>query len=126
MTHLISIDAGITTGIAVFDLNGELLNSESVDVKDLPRRLRSLFLTFEITHGVIETPVIVRGKLGDILTAVMEVIEESFSSVEPMRVEANWWKSHPLAMDSISGVDVHVRDAIRMGRVYLRRELRAL
>lgn len=119
---LLIVDLGVRSGVAVLSLQGDVLSHETVHVDDLEKRLLSLFRTFDVEHYVVERPVIYRGHLGEELARGLSIVE--MVSKEPFYIEANWWKSHPRArLDVPAGCTPHERDAIRMGWVYLRREL---
>lgn len=125
--RLLSVDLGVTTGLALFDTQGGYLWSGTETVDALEKKLKYLLEAFMVTHVVVERPVIIRGEIGDELQKALLIVERAITTPLPMYVEANWWKSHPLAKRDVPDKSsIHVRDAIRMGYVYLRRELHAL
>lgn len=119
---LLSVDLGVTTGLAVLSLDGEVLSHEAINVRQLQSRLLFLSETFVISHVVCERPIIMRGPLGEELAYGLSELEIVFEDPKPYYVEAHWWKSHPLAKQAEPKVGTaHERDAIRLGWVYLRR-----
>lgn len=119
---LLTCDLGVRSGLAVMSLDGNVLTYDTVYVESLYQRLVSLSHSYGITHFVVERPIIYRGHLGEELAVGMSTVE--MVNLKPFYIEANWWKSHPLARQKVPGdCTAHERDAIRMGWVYLRREV---
>lgn len=121
MSYFLSIDVGITNGLALFTMNGKLIHTWAVYVDDLEHFLSGSAVPLSLSRVVAERPIVYRGPLGEQMARALGIVDRFFDDV--YWVEASWWKSHPLAGIRDTGVSIHERDAIALGRVFYRREL---
>ena len=121
---LLVLDVGITTGYAVFFLDGRLhargwikpltyMGAQNLLLKTMPSII------------VVEFPVIVRGKLGTELEKVCQAVREVFNR-QIREVTPSEWKQTPYAKTPCPrGASTHERDAIRIGRYFLGEQLKS-
>lgn len=120
MKKLLALDLGITTGYAVFKMDGSEDPVEYGEIleHDLGDRLRQIMLGHLISYSVCEDPVIVRGGLGDRLAALLAVVN-IVCTRQVKHIGPAQWKQTPFSRTPCPrGTSTHVKDAIRLGRWY--------
>jgi hypothetical protein len=113
---LLAIDPGITTGVALLDYDGSILESYEV-TGDEAQAVVDL-IAKEVHQAVVieKGPPLVR------INAFLEELDRLLHLTFP---DAAWmypgeWKGTPRSMVEVTGVpSKHARDAVRMGREYL-------
>lgn len=120
---IVAIDPGLTTGYAVVDELGNLIETGNL----LPEDLEESILTEPRYHqdgviAVIEyTPIPTYSKMNRLLREVAETIDNLFPNA--IKITPGVWKSSPLAKHfpwpGSSGATPHQKDAYRLGMYYL-------
>lgn len=112
---LLAIDPGITTGVALLDYDGSVIESYEVNGDE------AYAIVALIAEETSNEVVIERGPAARSNTFLDE-LDGWLRAVYP---DARWmypgeWKGTPRAMQDVSGVlSHHAKDAVRMGREYL-------
>ena len=118
--RLLSLDLGLTTGWALLDEDGVVLNCGDVEQERYKEWLKGFIYEWEPDASVVEKPVIIRGPLGDQLA---EIIQDTLlEALHPIHfVTPAEWKQHPIAKAKVPRkVSAHTKDAIRMGIWWLK------
>lgn len=114
--RFLSLDLGITTGYAIYNLWGpELVEYGDIGEEEFPDALKTLIHGHTFSYSVAERPVIFRGELGDRLQAVVScataLLYPELLLVDPAR-----WKPTPYGKVEVpKGISQHSKDAIRLG-----------
>lgn len=125
---LLTLDLGLTTGYAVLDEEGKILDHGEFDWLAFTARVVDLIAEYNPPVVLAETPVIIRGPLGDKLDWVVtqtRLVVPDVIEIHPARWKNSWWGDcptpHPKNKKSLS---THQKDALRMGWWYLEVELK--
>lgn len=115
---VLSIDPGITTGYALLDEEGNVLNVGEASQLNLKESL-SKFLGIEDLEVVVESiPIPTRSKMNERLLLILSIINGLFS--EQTKISPGTWKPTPVAFHPCPpGVSKHCKDAIRLGVYYI-------
>jgi hypothetical protein len=114
--RFLSLDLGITTGYAVYDLYGPVLvDYGDIEEEEFSGTLQRLVRAHTPSYSVAERPVIFRGELGDRLQKIINgttfCLYPELLLVDPAR-----WKPTPYGKAEVpKGISQHARDAIRLG-----------
>lgn len=115
MERYISLDLGLTTGYAVFDIEDNLVEWGDFAEDDYGHQLQTLVHKHTPSYSVAERPVIFRGELGDRLTEIT-LATGAILGTQVKWVTASAWKPTPFSrVECPEGCSVHARDAIRLG-----------
>jgi hypothetical protein len=112
---LLAIDPGITTGVAVLDHDGSII--ETYEVKGDEAYAVAAIIAEETSHDVV----IERGP-GSRNNPFLDELDGWLRALFP---DAYWmypgeWKGTPRSMQEVNGVlSNHAKDAVRMGREFL-------
>ena len=116
MPKILSLDLGITTGYAVYHRPGPvLLACGDIPEESFDLDLKALVREHTPSEVVAESPVIVRGELGNRLQTI---VTHAHVILHPhvLFVDAARWKPTPFAKaECPKGLSQHARDAIRLG-----------
>lgn len=123
--RLLSLDLGVTTGYAVHKLDGTLLGWGSFDAANACEMMKDLLhMHGLISYTVAEPPVLMRGPYADVLAYVVArariTYDRQITWVNPAQ-----WKQTPVGRSKLPPElsprpDQHARDAIRIGRWWLK------
>jgi len=112
---LLAIDPGITTGVALLDYDGTVIESYEVNGDE------AYAIVALIAEEVSNEVVIERGPAAR-SNVFLDELDGWLRAVYP---DAHWmtpgeWKGTPRSMQEVNGVPSHhARDAVRMGREFL-------
>ena len=124
-SQLLTLDLGLTTGYAVLNNNGKVIFKGKYDWRDQERSLKLLLSAYTPTHVLAETPVIIRGPLGEkldhVVSQVRLIVGSDLIEIDPARWKNSWWGGVRFPGRKMSR---HVQDAIRMGWWFLEVELK--
>lgn len=121
---ILSIDPGVTTGWAVLTGDGAVVESGNLKPEDVADGLAAILMRRAIQAVVVEKfPVGASGGLSDTLRDVVLLIDAVLlgARLRPERVTPGVWKTSSEPKVTAPGLTQHERDAIRMGRWFLRR-----
>lgn len=107
--------------------DGSLLNHGEFDWSEVTEVLWELFSEYIPRWVLAETPVIIRGPLGEKLTWVVSSTRHVFPEVieiDPARWKNSWWAQAEVPHPANRKLSRHQQDAIRMGWWYLDHELK--
>lgn len=115
---ILSLDPGITTGGAVFDLDGDLLYTFTLSAERILED-SALNLTPKVAEAVIEeTPVPTQSKMNKLLGQVLQKIDETFP--EAVKITPGEWKTSRFGKEKReTESSVHEQDAVRLGKYYI-------
>lgn len=119
--RLLSLDIGITTGYAVHNFEGELLEYGEITEHALKQEVARLRDQYKVSRSVAERPIIIRGRLGDRLAKLIFIVESELMRQVQMIDSAQWKPSPSKKHPTPQGTSTHVKDAIRIGHWYLGR-----
>jgi hypothetical protein len=125
---LLSLDPGLTTGWAILDEAGAIVATGTIDHHDVRIALIRILREQKLDHAVLETvPLEAPGHLADSLRHVLATLGGMLTTyqVEMTYILPGVWKTssvpQPEARWAGKRLSIHQRDAIRMGRYYLRK-----
>lgn len=125
---LLTLDLGLTTGFAVLEADGTILTHGTFDWSTLVANCVELLCVYSPRWVVAETPVIIRGPLGDKLTYVVSETRKAIPDlveIDPAQWKNSWWSDAPTPRPkNKKGISQHQKDALRMGWWYLDVELK--
>jgi hypothetical protein len=114
--RFLSLDLGITTGYAIYNLYGpELVEYGDIDEEVFPDTLQRMIRAHTFSYSVAERPVIFRGELGDRLQSIVSWTT-GYLYPELLFVDPARWKPTPYSRAEVpKGISQHSKDAIRLG-----------
>jgi hypothetical protein len=126
MRTVLSLDVGVTSGFAVLDaehtdipIAEQIVAHGAVTLRDLEFEIKRILTSYIPRWVVVESPIIIRGPLGDQLRSATAIVEETLRPTGWTYWTPSRWKPHPLAKTPLPwGLTPHERDAIRLGLVY--------
>lgn len=127
---VLSIDPGITTGIAVIETGGKVLFSSWIQgvepgKDDFHLHLAKIDTDFRCTDVVIERGPDLERNASDFLNRQDAVLRQLFPSATWWT--PNEWKPTPRGKAMLPhGITIHERDAIRMGLEFVHRGTRSM
>lgn len=122
MTRLLTLDLGLTTGWACVDEHTSTLGIGQIPYQDAEAFV-NLLSRYKPDHVLAETPVIIRGPLGEKLTSVITSVRALIPGVveiDPAQWKNSWWGD----AKAPRGSSQHEKDALRMAYWYLETQLK--
>ena len=81
-------------------------------------QLSALLKTYDPKHVVVEEPILIHGPLGATLRNVSEEFRRQVRRA--VYVRPSEWKPHPMSKEPLKVKSPHERDAIRIGRWFVK------
>ena len=123
--RIIALDPGVSTGLAVLEYTGEVVESRTLSYLELGllEQYRVPAEDGEIRVVIEDTPIPTRSKMNRSLFSIMSKLKEFFP--DATYIAPGIWKAHPIAKTRVSSKwfasppTQHQRDAIHLGLYYL-------
>jgi hypothetical protein len=116
--RIIAFDPGVTTGVAVLDSKGNIINTMAVNERLVVGNAKRLRRKYHDVKVVIE-----QGPLWRSDSQLTRTVEGELRNIFPdaVLIPPNRWKGHPAAKCTERMNTTHERDAVRLGRWFLAR-----
>ena len=117
----LAIDLGSTSGWAVVNESLRVPKSGHVSDSHFVEVIGGVIQTYDPENIVCEEPILIHGPLG----ATLRDISDAFRQLCPnaIYVRPSDWKPHPMSKAPLRVKSIHERDAIRIGRWFVKTHL---